>query len=75
MNASQLKRRQTRFKNFIKEIDSSLPKKLDSQLKKINMELPRIFCELSTKSFVTLWDINETQQYRFYLSGFDFPVL
>ena len=61
-------------KNFIKEINSSLPKKLDSELKKINIELPRIFCELSTKSFITLWDIDESQQYRFYLSGFDFPV-
>ncbi|MFX0124805.1 MAG: ABC transporter ATP-binding protein [Candidatus Hodarchaeota archaeon] len=61
-------------KNFIKEIDSSLPKKLDTQLKKINTDLPRIFCELSTKSFITLWDIEELQQYRFYLSGFDFPV-
>ncbi len=61
-------------KNFIKEIDSNLPKKLDMQLKKINVDLPRIFCELSSKSFVTLWDIDETQQYRFYLSGFDFPV-
>ncbi len=61
-------------KNFIKEIDSSLPKKLDKQLKKINTDLPRIFCELSTKSFITLWDIEETQEYRFFLSGFDFPV-
>ncbi|MFX1283217.1 MAG: ABC transporter ATP-binding protein [Promethearchaeota archaeon] len=61
-------------KNFIKEIDSSLPKKFDSQLKKINTDLPKIFCELSTKSFIILWDINETQDYRFYLPGFDFPV-
>ena len=61
-------------KNFIKEIDSSLPKKLDQQLKRINIELPKTFCELSTKSFITLWDIEENQEFRFYLSGFDFPV-
>ena len=61
-------------KNFIKEIDSSLPKKLDQQLRKINTDLPRIFCELSTKSFIILWDIEENQEFRFYLSGFDFPV-
>ena len=61
-------------KNFIREIDSSLPKKLDQQLKKINTDLPKIFCELSTKSFITLWDIEERQEFRFYLSGFDFPV-
>ncbi|MHA2388385.1 MAG: ABC transporter ATP-binding protein [Candidatus Hodarchaeales archaeon] len=61
-------------KNFIKEIDGSLPKKLDKQLKKVNTDLPRIFCELSTKSFITLWDIEEVNEYRFYLSGFDFPL-
>ncbi|MFX1506625.1 MAG: ATP-binding cassette domain-containing protein [Promethearchaeota archaeon] len=61
-------------KNFIREIDSSLPKKLDQHLKKINTDLPKIFCELSTKSFITLWDIEELQEFRFYLSGFDFPV-
>ncbi|MFX0184798.1 MAG: hypothetical protein ACFE95_17080, partial [Candidatus Hodarchaeota archaeon] len=62
------------IKDFIKKIDSSLPKQLDKQLNKINTELPRTFCELSTKSFITLWDIEERQEYRFYLSGFDFPV-
>ena len=73
-NNQELRETSQIVKNFIKEINSSLPKKLDSELKKINIELPRIFCELSTKSFITLWDIDESQQYRFYLSGFDFPV-
>jgi putative ABC transport system ATP-binding protein len=62
------------IKNFIKKIDPSLPKRLDKQLKKINTDLPRTFCELSTKSFITLWEIEEKQEYRFYFSGFDFPV-
>ncbi|MFX0015841.1 MAG: ABC transporter ATP-binding protein [Promethearchaeota archaeon] len=61
-------------KDFIKEINPGLPKKLEKELGKIKTELPRIFCELSTRSFITLWDLNETQDYRFYLSGFDFPV-
>ncbi len=73
-NNQELRETSQIVKNFIREIDTSLPKKLDQQLKKINNELPRILCELSTKSFITLWDIEENQEYRFYLSGFDFPV-
>ncbi|MFW9854274.1 MAG: ATP-binding cassette domain-containing protein [Candidatus Thorarchaeota archaeon] len=61
-------------KEFIREIDSSLPKKFDQQLKKINTELPEIFCQISMKSFITLWEIEERQEYRFNLSGFDFPI-
>ena len=62
------------IKNFIKEIDSSLPKQLDKKLKGINTELPKTFCDLSIKSFIALWDFEENQEYRFYLPGFDFPV-
>ncbi|MCK4848492.1 MAG: ABC transporter ATP-binding protein [Candidatus Heimdallarchaeota archaeon] len=61
-------------KNFIKEIDSSLPKTLDKKLKTINTDLPKTFCDLSMKSFIALWDFEENQDYRFYLPGFDFPV-
>lgn len=61
-------------KDFIREIDSSLPKKFDQQLKKINADLPSIFCQVSMKSFITLWDIEEEQEFRFNLSGFDFPI-
>ncbi|MHA2052370.1 MAG: ABC transporter ATP-binding protein [Candidatus Hodarchaeales archaeon] len=61
-------------KNFIKEIDSNLPRSLDKELRRINSELPTTFCEVSSKSFVTLWQIDENQTYRFFLSGFDFPV-
>jgi len=61
-------------KDFIREIDSSLPKKFDQQLRKINSDLPRTFCQVSMKSFITLWDIEENQEFRFNLSGFDFPI-
>ncbi|MFX0050269.1 MAG: ABC transporter ATP-binding protein, partial [Candidatus Hermodarchaeota archaeon] len=61
-------------KDFIREIDSSLPKKFDQQLKKINSDLPNIFCQVSMKSLITLWDIEEEQEFRFNLSGFDFPI-
>ncbi|MFW9777751.1 MAG: ATP-binding cassette domain-containing protein [Candidatus Heimdallarchaeota archaeon] len=61
-------------KEFIREIDSSLPRKFDQHLKKINTDLPEIFCQVSMKSFITLWEIEEKEEYRFNLSGFDFPI-
>ncbi len=61
-------------KDFIREIDSSLPKMFDQQLKKINSDLPKTFCQVSMKSFVTAWDIEEHDEFRFNLSGFDFPI-
>lgn len=61
-------------KDFIREIDSSLPKKFDTQLNKINSDLPKTFCQVSTRSLVTLWDIEEEQEFRFNLSAFDFPI-
>lgn len=61
------------IKDFIREIDPNLVKIFDSQLKKIIKELPTNYREIQLKSYVTLWDNAETQQYRFYLSGFDFP--
>jgi putative ABC transport system ATP-binding protein len=61
-------------KDFIKEIESGLIKNFDSKLNKIQTDLPKSFCEVSTKSLVTLWDIEETHEYRFNLSGFDFPI-
>ncbi|OLS21831.1 MAG: putative ABC transporter ATP-binding protein [Candidatus Heimdallarchaeota archaeon LC_3] len=73
-NNQELKEVSQLVKDFIKQVDSSLPKKFDNSMKKINDDLPKIFCELSAKSFITLWDLDESQEYRFYLSGLDFPV-
>jgi putative ABC transport system ATP-binding protein len=61
------------IKDFIKEIDPNLVKLFDSQLKKIIKELPSSNREIQLKSYVTVWDFNEIQEYRFYLSGFDSP--
>ncbi len=61
-------------KNFIKEIDPNLTKVFDTQLKQISTDLPIKYCEIYVKSYVTLWDFVESQEYRFFLSGFDFPV-
>ena len=73
-NNQELQETSQIVKNFIKEIESGLPKQLDKKLGKINIDLPKTFCELSMKSYVALWDFEENQEYRFYLPGFDFPV-
>ena len=61
-------------KDFIKEVDPNLVKLFDSQLKKMAKELPEVYHEIQLKSYVALWDLDETQEYRFFLSGFDSPV-
>jgi len=61
------------IKNFVQEIDPSLGKRLVTNLEKLHNELPNIFRKISGKSFITVWDIDEIQEYRFFLSGFDFP--
>ncbi len=61
-------------KDFIKEVDPNLVKHFEAQLKKIIKELPASYREIQLKSYVTLWDFVETQQYRFFLSGFDSSV-
>ena len=61
-------------KDFIRYVDPNLVKIFDSQLKKIIKELPAVHRDIQLKSYVTLWDFAETQEYRFYLSGFDTTI-
>jgi len=61
------------IKDFIREIDPNLVKLFESQLKKIIKELPSSNRDIQLKSYVTVWDFPETQEYRFYLSGLESP--
>ncbi|WP_455140923.1 ABC transporter ATP-binding protein [Candidatus Hodarchaeum mangrovi] len=61
------------IKNFVQEIEPRLGKRLGSNLEKLHIELPKEFRKISSKSFITVWDMEEIQEYRFFLSGFDFP--
>lgn len=61
-------------KDFIKEVDPTLEKHFDSQLKKIIKNLPESYREIQIKSYVALWDFIENQQYRFFLTGFDSSI-
>jgi putative ABC transport system ATP-binding protein len=69
-NDQELRETSNIVKDFVKEVDPNLVKHFDSQLKKIIKELPRSYREIQLKSYVALWDFVETQQYRFFLSGF-----
>ncbi len=73
-NNQELRETSKIVKDFIKEIDPNLVKHFDSQLKKIIKKLPASYREIQLKSYVTIWDFMENQQYRFFLSGFDSAV-
>jgi len=73
-NDQELRETSKIVKDFIKEVDPNLVKLFESQLKKIIKELPASYREIQNKSYVTIWDLMETNQYRFFLSGFDSPV-
>jgi putative ABC transport system ATP-binding protein len=73
-NNQELQETSKIVKDFIKVVDPNLVKLFDSQLKKIVKELPASYREIQLKSYVTVWDFIETQQYRFSLPGFDSPL-
>ena len=74
-NNQELRETSKIVKDFIKEVDPNLVKLFDSQLKKIIKELPASYRQIQLKSYVTLWDFVETQQYRFFLAGLDSSIL
>jgi putative ABC transport system ATP-binding protein len=73
-NDQELRETSNIVKDFVKEVDPNLVKHFNSQLKKIIKEVPRSYREIQLKSYVALWDFAETQQYRFFLSGFGSAV-
>jgi len=73
-NNQELRETSNIVKDFIKEVDPNLVKHFDSQLKKIIKELPASYREIQLKSYVTIWDFVESQQYRFFLSGFETSI-
>jgi len=73
-NDPELRETSNIVKDFIKEVDPNLVKHFDSQLKKIIKEFPISYRKIQLKSYVTLWDFVESQQYRFFLSGLDSAV-
>ncbi|UCD97023.1 MAG: ATP-binding cassette domain-containing protein, partial [Candidatus Bathyarchaeota archaeon] len=62
------------IKDFLKGVDSTLIKKFNERLKEMNRELPKEYCEIYSKSYVTLWSIEENQKHQITLSAFDSPI-
>ncbi len=58
-------------KDFIKEIDPTLVKGFNSQLKHIIKTLPTSYRKIQTDSYAVIWDLSESHQFRFYLSGIE----
>ncbi len=73
-NNQELRETSGIVKDFVKDVDPNLAKILDSRLEKISKDLPDMYCEIQSRSIVTLWDIVENREYRFFLSGFDSPI-
>lgn len=73
-NNQELRETSRIVKEFVNEIDPNLAKILDSRLEKISKDIPNMHCEIQSRSIVTLWDIVENQEYRFFLSGFESPI-
>ena len=61
-------------KDFVKEVDPSLAKVFESRLEQISNDIPNLYCQIQSKSIVTLWDLEETREQRIFLSGFDPPL-
>ena len=73
-NNQELRETSRLVRDFLKEVDPNLAKKFSARLRQITKELPTEYCEIYSKSYVTLWDIEETQEYRIILSAFDSPL-
>jgi len=73
-NNQELRETSRIVKDFVKEVDPNLAKIFDSQLEKISKDIPNMHCEIQSRSIVTLWDIVENREQRFFLSGFDSPI-
>jgi len=58
-------------KDFIKTVENNLAKAFDEKLKELHKKVPASYREVQQKSYVTVWDFEENQQYRFYLSAFN----
>jgi len=65
----ELKETSQIVKDFLKEIDSKLPKAFDFSLKKLLSDLPLQYFEIQEKSMTIIWDLKEINQTRLFLSG------
>ena len=65
----ELKETSQIVKEFLKEVDSKLPKTFDLRFKKLLSDLPNQYFEIKEKSMTMIWDLNEINETRLFLSG------
>ncbi|MEJ2240805.1 MAG: hypothetical protein P8Y18_01495 [Candidatus Bathyarchaeota archaeon] len=56
-------------KDFLKVIDSKLPKTFEINLKKLLSDLPNQYFEIQKNSMTMIWNLNETNETNILLSG------
>lgn len=59
--------------DYLNEIDSSYKGIFNQKISKLYKDLPKMLNEISIRSFLVLWDLDNDNKYRFYLNGFDQP--
>ena len=65
----ELKETSQIVKEFLKEVDPNLPKTFDLSFKKLLSDLPDQYFEIKEKSLTIIWDLNEINETRLFLSG------
>lgn len=65
----ELKETSQIVKEFLKEVDPKLPKTFDLSFKKLLSDLPTQYFEIQEKSMTMMWDLNEINETRLFLSG------
>ncbi|MFQ5980959.1 MAG: ABC transporter ATP-binding protein [Candidatus Heimdallarchaeota archaeon] len=71
----ELKETSSIVRAFLRSLDPILVKEFNIRLGKLQHELPTAFCEVGSKSLVSLWENQETQFYRFSMAGIDQPFI
>ena len=70
-NDQELRETSKIVKDFIKTVEPDLSKVFDEKLKLLYKNVPASYREVQQKSYISVWDLQETQSYRFYLSAFN----
>jgi len=65
----ELKETSQIVKEYLKEVDPKLPKTFDLSFKKLLSNLPNQYFEIKEKSLTIIWDLNEINETRLFLSG------
>ncbi len=59
--------------DFLQEINGSYRKTFSEKITKLNRDLPEMLNEISIRTFMSLWDLDKENKFRFYFNGFDNP--